>query len=124
DAFDHHAISESNPEPATTPACVVADPRITLTSEIDAATGRPAIRVAWYNIGAAGYHVLRADGDGEAYLLLAPPFGSGAGEILDRGVMPGRTYLYRILAQDPMGCLSPGATPARISPGAFLRITS
>jgi Zn-dependent metalloprotease len=121
DAFAHHGMEESPLAPTDTPDCTPpTEPVVSVAALGDPDSGLPALHVSWSDVGAIRYHVLRQDDSDDAYLLLETR-GPGAGTLVDRGVLPGRTYSYRVVAESAAGCLSPG-TPMAGSPGALLRI--
>ena len=83
--------------------------------------------VAWTrapDVGAAGYRLLRSDGPGDAFLAVGARRGPGAGDVLDRGVLPGRTYRYAVVAESGSGCLSPGNGVASLFVGSALRVVT
>ncbi|MHB9024587.1 MAG: fibronectin type III domain-containing protein [Armatimonadota bacterium] len=53
----------------------------------------------------SGYVVLRTQGEGETFMQVSD-FLKGVTTYTDAGVMPGKTYRYRVLAMDPLGNLS------------------
>lgn len=124
DAFAHHGIAESPTAPPDAPDCAApADPVLTLTSSADPSTGLPAIAIAWTDTGAARYRVTRSDAPGEvASPLVAVP--GATTSLVDRGVLVGRTYTYRVVAESAQGCRSRGANARAASPGVSLRVTA
>ncbi len=125
EAFAHHGIAETPLAGPTSPPCVApADPLVTTSSPTDPSSGLPAVLVAWTDTGAATYEVLRADDAGDAFLPIAAPLPAGARSFLDRGVLPGRAYGYRVVASSAAGCRSPGATPVTGSAGPLLRLAA
>ncbi|HEY3415500.1 MAG TPA: fibronectin type III domain-containing protein, partial [Armatimonadota bacterium] len=75
----------------------------------------------------SGYLVQRAQGDGDTFVQVSD-FLKGVTIFTDTGVMPGKTYHYRVLSMDPMGNLSDpvtvdctvnGTRPVRM-PGRFI----
>lgn len=123
DAFAHHGITESGLAPPDTPDCVApADPVVGVVASGDPESGLPALIVSWSDVGTPGYRVLRADDPDDAFLTRAV-VGPGAGMFVDRGVLPGRAYRYRVVAQDASGCLS-ASPPIAGTPGALLRIAN
>jgi outer membrane protein assembly factor BamB/Zn-dependent metalloprotease len=124
DAFAHHGMEESPVAPPDAPDCAPpADPAVDVAAQGDPASGLPALVVSWSDVGATRTHVLRADDLDDAHVLLETR-GPGAGALVDRGVLPGRTYSYRVVAEDASGCLSPGASPTTATPGAMLVLTA
>lgn len=122
EAFAHHGITELDLV-ADAPALPrPASPAVTLTAVPDAASGLLALRVDWTDTGAAAYEVLRSDEPTDAFLPVAPPVDPGVGSLVDRGVLAGRSYRYRVVALDADGVRSADAVAVAGSAGPLVRI--
>lgn len=118
DAFAHHGLDETpSPVPGSSAPCAGAAPVVTTRALFDAASGEPVVRVEWSDAGAAGYRVLRDDGDGLGLHPLAGTFGPGAGSFDDAGVLPGRRVRYVVAAERSATCLFTGGALAPDAPG-------
>ena len=82
--------------------------------------GYAALRIAWNDTGAVSYRVLRSDSPGEAFLPVAEAQPAGPGSLLDRAVVAGRTYRYRVVAERDVLSLPNGM----VEMAAALRPTS
>ena len=123
DAFLHHGIAETPSAPPDTSGCLPPqDPLLAAATETVNETGLPGVRVTWTDTGASSYQLLRSGDADDAFLPLAGPFGSGPGSYVDRGVLPGRPYYYRVAAVGSDGCLSAGNNTVTGSAGPLLRV--
>ncbi|MEM7245167.1 MAG: PKD domain-containing protein [Acidobacteriota bacterium] len=122
DALGAHGLLEAGLRPPDAAPCTPpADPTLAVAVGSDPGSGLPRMELTWSDVGADSHVVLRADDADEAYVPVAE-LGVGVTAWSDRSVLPGRTYLYRVLAADAAGCTSHGTSSVTATAGPVLTI--
>jgi hypothetical protein len=116
DAFLHHGMEElglsvpqGNLMAVDVKDCTApATPNVTLTQQLDPATGRPAVKITWTAVAnAASYSILRNERRDDVFLEVARV--TSGTSVVDAGVDNGVTYHYRVQANAPGACYAVSA---------------